>query len=169
MGGARGGEKTPRRVADADSPRRKPALASPATKQQLRRRVTSKEEVGWPSEERYGPSRRSMTTPELGAARRMFFELDRNGSGSIDVDELGVMMRSLGQSPTDEELEELVRTVDGGEGGRRDRDGQIQLREFLELYQRGLETRNAASSGDINDCFLHMGGDPSDKGSRGAR
>lgn len=52
-----------------------------------------------------------------------------DGSGSIDVDELCVMMRALGQNPSPEELEELVRSVDGKHGG--EMDGQIQLREWL--------------------------------------
>ena len=40
----------------------------------------------------------------LAAAKNMFFQLDRDNSGSIDADELGLMLRTLGQNPTDEEL-----------------------------------------------------------------
>ena len=63
----------------------------------------------------------------------MFFDMDRDGSGSIDAEELGMMLRSLGQNPTEKELDELIDSVDEG-----DKDGQIQLREFLK--QRGWQS-----------------------------
>ena len=67
---------------------------------------------------------------------QMFFELDRDGSGSIDAEELGMMLRSLGQNPTDEEIKELIASVDDEDG-----DGQLQLREFLQLYTQGLDSK----------------------------
>ena len=65
----------------------------------------------------------------------MFFELDRDGSGSIDAEELGMMLRSLGQNPTDEEIKELIASVDDEDG-----DGQLQL-PFLQLYTQGLDSK----------------------------
>ena len=59
----------------------------------------------------YKPTRK-ITDEELEAARKIFFSLDCDASGSIDAEELGVMLRSLGQNPTETELKELiVRTV----------------------------------------------------------
>ena len=46
----------------------------------------------------------------------------------------------LGQNPSEEELKELIDSVDDG-----DKDGQIQLREFLLLYTNGLDTKNKGS------------------------
>jgi len=115
---------------------------------------TSKDDAKWQVAEQWAPPRR-LTDEELAAARKMFFDLDRDGSGSIDKDELGIMMRSLGQNPTDEELDALIFSVDDG-----DKDGQIQLREFLKLYTQGLDTKASANSGDVNDCFTSLGGDP---------
>merc|ERR1711988_1994165 len=96
------------------------------------------------------------------AARKMFFDLDRDGSGSIDAEELGMMLRSLGQNPTDEELHELIDSVDEGE-----KDGQIQLREFLKLYTQGLDAKNAGKAGkeDVVHVFSALGGDPHKEGS----
>lgn len=37
---------------------------------------------------------------------------DKNGDGSISTAELGSVMRSLGQNPTDTELYEIIREVD---------------------------------------------------------
>ena len=69
---------------------------------------SSKEEAGWTVKAVPVPARR-LTDVELQAARRMFFDLDRDGSGSIEAEELGTMLRSLGQCPTDDEC---VRALD---------------------------------------------------------
>ena len=55
-------------------------------------RFRSKDETKWVVESKWAPPRR-LSSPELGNARKMFYELDRDGSGSIDAEELGVMMR----------------------------------------------------------------------------
>ena len=103
----------------------------------------------------YKPPRK-ISDKELETARKMFFDLDRDGSGSIDADELGVMLRSLGQNPTEQELKDLIDSVDDG-----DKDGQIQLREFLKLYTEGLDARKDGRAGkdDINNIFAAFGGD----------
>ena len=123
---------------------------------QIRTRARSSKE--FVVSEKWAPPRRP-TTVELGTARKTFFELDRDGSGSIDAEELGMMLRSLGQNPSEEELKELIDSVDDG-----DKDGQIQLREFLLLYTNGLDTKNkgSASKDDINNIFNALGGDPWD-------
>tara|TARA_B110000046_G_scaffold89240_1_gene97341 strand:+ start:83 stop:415 length:333 start_codon:yes stop_codon:yes gene_type:complete len=55
----------------------------------------------------YKPMRK-ITDEELNAARQIFFALDCDASGSIDAEELGVMLRSLGQNPTEQELKDLI-------------------------------------------------------------
>ena len=37
---------------------------------------------------------------------------DKDGDGSITTKELGVVMRSLGQNPTESELQEIINQVD---------------------------------------------------------
>ena len=108
----------------------------------------------------YKPPRK-ISDKELEAARKMFFDLDRDGSGSIDADELGVMLRSLGQNPTEQELHDLIESVDDG-----DKDGQIQLREFIKLYTEGLDARGSGRAGkeDVNNIFAAFGGDNSKEG-----
>ena len=88
-------------------------------------------------------------------------QLDRDGSGSISAEELGAMMRGLGQNPSEEELQELIDSVDEGE-----KDGQIQLREFIKLYTMSLDNKNATSNTEVNDCFATFGGAPRDKASK---
>lgn len=95
----------------------------------------------------YKPQRK-ITDAELNAARQIFFSLDCDASGSIDAEELGVMLRSLGQNPTETELKELIDSVDDG-----DKDGKIQLREFLKLYTQGLDNKHKGSREDVDDVF----------------
>ena len=68
------------------------------------------EEPKWTVDANFKPPRK-ISDRELEAARKMFFELDRDGSGSIDAEELGMMLRSLGQNPSEEELKELGRRI----------------------------------------------------------
>ena len=64
------------------------------------------QEAKWHTTE-YKPPRK-ISDQELAQARKMFFELDRDASGSIDAEELGFMLKSLGQNPTEEELKDLI-------------------------------------------------------------
>ena len=98
----------------------------------------------------YKPPRR-ISDEEIAAARKMFFELDRDMSGSIDADELAFMLRSMGQNPTDAEVKELIESVDG-EGGE-ESDGKIQLREFIKLYTDGLDSKGKGRKEDVEDVF----------------
>ena len=63
-------------------------------------------EAKWHTQD-YKPQRK-ISDQELAAARQIFFALDVDASGSIDADELGVMLRSLGQNPTEQELKDLI-------------------------------------------------------------
>ena len=74
------------------------------------------------------------------------------------------MLRSLGQNPTEEELKELIASVDDGD----DADGQLQLREFLKLYTQGLDSKAKGKAGkdDVNNVFAALGGDPRDEASK---
>ena len=59
------------------------------------------------------------------------FEMfDKDKDGAITAKELGIMMRSLGQNPTDEEVKEMIKEVDLNS------DGKIELDEFITLMCR---------------------------------
>lgn len=116
--------------------------------------------AGWAVAQKWSPPRQ-LKTPELKQARSMFIELDSDGSGSIDADELEMMMHKLGQNPTKHELNELINSVDEG-----DKDGQLQFREFVKLFTMGLDTKGDAKLSDATDCFMWLGGDPRDDDSR---
>lgn len=44
--------------------------------------------------------------------REAFNVFDKDGDGTITTKELGTVMRSLGQNPTDDELQEMINEVD---------------------------------------------------------
>ena len=49
--------------------------------------------------------------------REAFTLFDKDGGGSISSSELGAVIRSLGQNPTEDELKEMIAEVDE-DGGR---------------------------------------------------
>ncbi|KAI5078108.1 hypothetical protein GOP47_0007932 [Adiantum capillus-veneris] len=73
-----------------------------------------------------------------------FMRFDTNHDGKISTSELGAVLQSLGDNPSDDELVLMVKEVD------RDGDGFIDLQEFILL--------NAAASAtgkeDLRDAFL---------------
>jgi len=153
----RGGSRAGKDRSSKESPERKQVVMPRDRKKSMR---PSKEEAKWQVEQKWAPPR-PLSELELNAAKKLFFQLDTDGSGSIDQEELGTMMRQLGQNPTEAELHDLIKSVDD-EG---DGDGKIQLREFLVLYTRGLDTRDLPGMNDVNNIFAAMGGDVRDKGS----
>ena len=44
--------------------------------------------------------------------REAFGLFDKNGDGTISSNELGTIMRSLGQNPTENELQDMINEVD---------------------------------------------------------
>lgn len=57
--------------------------------------------------------------------KEAFSVFDKNGRGLISTKELGVVLRSLGQNPTEAELTDLIAEVD------QDGNGEIDFNEFL--------------------------------------
>ena len=56
--------------------------------------------------------------------------IDRDGDGKITVEELGVVMKAMGQEPTKRELQDMVNVIDA------DGNGTIDFPEFLMMMSR---------------------------------
>lgn len=80
--------------------------------------------------------RMPMTEQEVEKLWEAFKMFDADGSGAISGEELGQVMRSLGQSPTDTELRDMIKEVDV------DLSGSIDFEEFKALIvsQQGDRT-----------------------------
>ena len=74
----------------------------------------------------------------LESMRAAFASFDKDGSGSISVEELReVLVENLGQQVSDDELDRLVKLADANG------DGEIDFDEFVKLLQ-DVELRSAA-------------------------
>lgn len=65
--------------------------------------------------------------------------------GTITTKELGVVMRSLGQSPTEAELQDMITEVD------LNKDGIIDFKEFLNLMAKKMKETD--SEEELRDAF----------------
>ena len=88
-----------------------------------------------------------MSSEQLREFREAFAFFDKDGDGCITVEELSTVVRSLGQSPTPEELRDMVRDVDA------DGNGTIEFAEFLALMSRQREAANADDNEELREAF----------------
>ena len=73
-----------------------------------------------------------MSNPEEVEQYREAFSLfDKNGDGKVSTKELGTIMRSLGQNPSEAELKDIVANVD--------KNGKI-FRQIKVVYSQILQT-----------------------------
>src|SRR5689334_17583790 len=72
----------------------------------------------------------SLTAQQREDCQDIFTLLDRDNSGSLDVEELGNGLRALGLNPTEAEIRHLMEECDT------DHNGGLSLEEFVRLYKR---------------------------------
>ncbi|KAG5181694.1 yellow cameleon 2.60 [Tribonema minus] len=73
---------------------------------------------------------RALTKEEVEDYEEAFKNFDKDGNGEIDLKELGIVMRSLGYSPTDKQLRDMLKQADD------DGNGVITFNEFVEMMRR---------------------------------
>ena len=83
-----------------------------------------------------------LTEEQIGEYRDAFSLYDKDSDGKITISELDTVMRSLGQNPTEVELQKMLDKIDV------DRNGTIEFEEFLQLMSQEwidpeVETREA--------------------------
>jgi len=80
----------------------------------------------------------NMSDEEIKAYRDVFALFDKDSSGTITAHELGEIMRSLGQNPSDLELQDMINEVDV------DHSGSIDFDEFLKMMSTTVKAQDFA-------------------------
>ena len=87
----------------------------------------------------------SLSEEQISEFKEAFSLFDKDGDGQITTKELGTVMRSLGQNPTEAELRDMIREVD------QDNNGTIDFREFLNMMAKKMSTTE--NDEEIRDAF----------------
>ena len=80
----------------------------------------------------------NLTDQQLDEFREVFELFDKDGGGTISNSELGIVMRTLGQNPSENEIEAMIKEVDV------DGNGEIDFEEFCRLMVRQMEQNEPA-------------------------
>merc|ERR1711924_149004 len=86
--------------------------------------------------------------------RKNFNLFDRKRTGAIPIGDMGTVLRSLGQNPTEAELAALMEEVD------KDKSGTIEFEEFIDLMARTNKTHEQMEE-EIKNAFLTFDADGS--------
>ncbi|NXO20178.1 CALMS protein, partial [Cisticola juncidis] len=86
-----------------------------------------------------------LSEEKIAEFKEAFSLFDRDGDGCISSGELGTVMRSLGQNPTEAELQAMVGELDA------DGSGTIDFPEFLSLMARKM--RDTDGEEEIREAF----------------
>jgi calmodulin len=86
-----------------------------------------------------------LSDEEIGEFREAFSLFDKNGDGTISSAELGTVMRSLGQNPTESELQDMINEIDV------DGNGTIDFEEFINMMAKKM--RESDSEEELREAF----------------
>ena len=70
---------------------------------------------------------------QISLFREIFSEFDKDGDGTLDTKYVGIIMRSMGQRPTESELREIIVEVDA------DNSGCMDFSEFLTVMAHHIK------------------------------
>ncbi|KAH9321894.1 hypothetical protein KI387_016533, partial [Taxus chinensis] len=87
----------------------------------------------------------NLSEDQIAEFKEAFGLFDKDGDGSITTKELGTVMRSLGQNPTETELRDMIGEVDA------DGNGTIDFPEFLNLMARKM--KDTDSEEELMEAF----------------
>lgn len=79
----------------------------------------------------------NLTDEQIAEFKEAFQIFDKDGDGSITTKELGTVMRSLGQNPSDDEIRQMIIDVD------EDKSETIDFKEFLGLMAKKMKENDS--------------------------
>ena len=109
-----------------DETQRKPAVVHESTNKEKAEAEFRRHEIPWEKK-------------AINALKDAFEVFDEDGDGTISYDELGTVMRNIGDPKTEKELKEMINEVDA------DQSGEIDWQEFVTMMGRADEDPNASS------------------------
>ncbi|KAL1783647.1 calmodulin [Sigmodon hispidus] len=86
-----------------------------------------------------------LTEEQIAEFKEAFSLFDKDGDRTITTKELGTVMRSLGQNPTEAELQDMINEVDA------DGNGTTDFPEFLTMMARKM--KDTDSEEEIREAF----------------
>lgn len=86
-----------------------------------------------------------LSEEQIAEFNEAFSLFDKDGDGKITTKELGTVMRSLGQNPSESELTDMINEVDINS------DGLIDFPEFLTMMARKM--KDTDSEAEIAEAF----------------
>jgi len=105
-------------------------------------------------------SKHGLSEEEVGDLKEAFSLFDIDGDGTITLVELKEVMRSLGQNPTEQELIQMINSVD--DNG----DNEIDFEEFLILMSSKNQGGKNDPDKELRDAFAVFDSDGSGSISR---
>eukprot|EP01065_Artemidia_motanka_P018082 TRINITY_DN2142_c0_g1_i1.p1 TRINITY_DN2142_c0_g1~~TRINITY_DN2142_c0_g1_i1.p1 ORF type:complete len:287 (+),score=128.49 TRINITY_DN2142_c0_g1_i1:77-862(+) len=87
-----------------------------------------------------------LNNAQIDGLRECFNHFDTDGSGSIDVSELGEVFKAFGQEVSPDEIQQMLSEVDD------DGSGEIEFEEFLMLMIHNFGGEDAAEA-EVQDAF----------------
>eukprot|EP00915_Cephaloidophora_sp_WS-2016_P002573 GHVH01003451.1.p1 GENE.GHVH01003451.1~~GHVH01003451.1.p1 ORF type:complete len:151 (+),score=41.97 GHVH01003451.1:86-538(+) len=87
----------------------------------------------------------TISEDQIAEFKEAFALFDSDGDGTISSKELGTVMRSLGQNPTEAELSDMINEVDV------DGSGCMDFSEFLSLMARKM--KDTDSEDELREAF----------------
>lgn len=92
-----------------------------------------------------------LTSEQTAALKDAFSLFDKDGDGVITANELGVVLRSLGHSPSDAEVADIINEVDADDSGTVDFDEfLIMMAHRMTIVDHDSEAREAFKVFDRN-------------------
>jgi calmodulin len=86
-----------------------------------------------------------LTEEQVAEFKEAFALYDKDKDGRINTKELGAFMRSIGQNPTEQELQDIINEVDA------DGDGDINFREFVTVM--ATKMNDIAKAREVEEMF----------------